>query len=240
MSAMSFSGMVSGMVSSIVVLAVLVAAPSSAEAQERRGYGEWTLDLRTRWMPHLPRVTVKPGDTSDTSDSSYGTTLARTPEGTTSLGDSGVFVGGAFSYDWIVADRLKIPLFGFAGAGMVGSQPRVVGSVDGSIATARPARAGYVAFLLPGIGFRRNIRRWSFGAEARFGISFVFAPVEVSSGASSSSFTATATSLSIFGEVQACRRLDPLQRLCLFIAPSLHEFGWLNGGSAGLRWEISP
>jgi hypothetical protein len=41
-------------------------------------------------------------------------------------------------------------------------------------------------------------------------------------------------------DVEACRRIDPIERACVFLSPALYEFSAFKGGSAGLRWEFGP
>jgi hypothetical protein len=49
-----------------------------------------------------------------------------------------------------------------------------------------------------------------------------------------------AVTLGVRADAEVCRRLDPIERACLFVSPALYEFSALNGGSIGLRWEVGP
>lgn len=35
-------------------------------------------------------------------------------------------------------------------------------------------------------------------------------------------------------------RLDPVERVCFAISPSIYQFGFGNAVTAGLRWEFGP
>jgi hypothetical protein len=39
-------------------------------------------------------------------------------------------------------------------------------------------------------------------------------------------------------EVEACRRVGPLDNACLYVETRAWETTSFNGGSAGLRWEF--
>ena len=52
----------------------------------------------------------------------------------------------------------------------------------------------------------------------------------------------SSTSLSGFSgvlqaELAACRRLDPVTRVCVQVAPRIYDFGFMNGATLGLRVE---
>jgi hypothetical protein len=62
----------------------------------------------------------------------------------------------------------------------------------------------------------------------------------VAAGAETYDVTPRATSFYARAQVEACRRFDPTERVCLFVAPSIYEFGFGTGAYAGIRWEIGP
>ena len=146
-------------------------------------------------------------------------------------------LGGAFDMGVTSDDRWAIPLFGFGGYAAVGSYDTIVTSVDGSIARARPWSTYEVDVLLPGLGYRVKKRRFMFAATLRTGIVYLATGGSVAGGADFVPFTASGTSALLQAEIEACRRLDPLTRVCLHIAPRIYEFGFLNGATFGLRVE---
>jgi hypothetical protein len=45
-------------------------------------------------------------------------------------------------------------------------------------------------------------------------------------------------SFTLRAQLSVCRRLDPSERVCLSVTPNIYQWGWGNGGSVSLRWEI--
>ena len=45
---------------------------------------------------------------------------------------------------------------------------------------------------------------------------------------------------SVRADLEACYRLDPSRAFCLFAAPSIYEYSFLNGVLFGVRFEVGP
>jgi hypothetical protein len=139
----------------------------------------------------------------------------------------------------LLNDRVKLPLFGMIGAWAVGPSPRIVTSVDGSMAEMRTWSTGAVTFLLPGLGLSTKARRWMFSASARALASYEWMSVSVASAGGGTDVIADRWSLGLRADVAACRRLDVVERICLAVSPHVYEGrAFLNGGSLELRWEL--
>jgi len=165
------------------------------------------------------------------------TSARQVPDGKLPSGGSIFALGGAFDMGVSVDDRWIVPVLGFAGYGAIGSYDTVVTSIDGSIARVHPWTSYQVDVLLPGIGYRVKRRRFMFAATIRSGFSYFGASGVVSGGALSTPFSASDFSPLVQAELEACRRLDPLTRVCLHVAPRIYDFGFLNGATFGLRVE---
>jgi len=214
------------------VLAFAVTLGLSHEARAERGTGlDGSFAGQADWMPYVPTLSVPTTATS-----------SRTIEGGT-LPSAGslYFAGLAVDSSFVYRARLVVPLFGISGALAVGDSAALRSSVDGSIAEERPWTAFRIECLLPGIGVRFTARRWSVGASIRGYVVGVGMDATVASGGGSSDLSRPSRfGLGARADVEGCRRLDPVDRICAFVAPSLYEFGFVNGGTAGLRWEFGP
>ncbi len=191
-------------------------AAAATWSHPSRHDGEVSLDVRDYWLRAMPSFSE-----------------ANLP----STGDQH-FVGIGVDTKYIYEQRYEFPIFGLVGASSVGMNPRLVATADGGLVDMRPA--GAITFLLPGVGLRFKARRWMFGANVRFIGTFIWEQVSFV-GPQSNDTSANTMWASTFGaraHVEVCRRLDPSDRLCLFVEPHLYEFGGFNGASAGLRWEI--
>jgi hypothetical protein len=130
-----------------------------------------------------------------------------------------------------------IPGLGFAGYGAVGSYDTIVTSADGSIARARPWTTYRLDVLLPGIGYRMKHRRYMFVASVRTGISALHMSGSVAGGTGETLAALSGVSGVLQVELEACRRLDPVTRVCAQVAPRIYDFGFMNGATLGLRVE---
>jgi hypothetical protein len=132
------------------------------------------------------------------------------------------------------------PLLGLSTYAAVGTSPRVLGAIDGTVGELRgwTAMAGDVT--LSGLGYRVNDRRWMFGVEVRPGIAFVMATGALYAGDLATEVPSQRVGFALRGEVEGCRRIDPTHRLCLVASPNLYAFGFGNGGALTLRWEMGP
>lgn len=153
---------------------------------------------------------------------------------------SATLLGGRFEIGLVIDDRWRVPLLGFAAYGAVGSYPATITSLDGSVARLRPWTAYEVDALLPGFGVRVKKRRWMFSGDVRLGAGFFGERVAVASGAGSFLVQSAAATLLVDVDMMACRRLDPLQKVCLQVTPRIYDFGFANGGTIGLRFEVGP
>lgn len=158
------------------------------------------------------------------------------------LGSAGplTFFGGHVDTSIVVSDRWIFPLVGGGAFWAVGESPRTLTSLDGSLVELRPWTTYRVDLLLPGVGVRFKERRWAFGGTVRAAYTFLGMNAAIAGGATSKVVEASGSAPALRMNVEACRRVDPTNRACLFVAPSLFEVSFLNGGSIGLRWEWGP
>ena len=141
----------------------------------------------------------------------------------------------------LTLDRhIVLPIAGIGLSAAVGSSPRVLSSVDGSIVEQRPWTTYMGDLLLPGIGYRIKERRWMFSGVVRTGLSYVSTSGSAASGADTSEIRGSALSVMVRVELEACRRIDPTERVCFAVSPSIYQFGFGNAVTAGLRWEFGP
>jgi hypothetical protein len=153
------------------------------------------------------------------------------------VGGSLLAVGGGFDLGLALDDHVFLPGFGFAGYGAVGSYDAVLTSADGSIVRARPWTMYRFDALLPGVGYRMKARRFMFVASLRTGFSSMHMVSSIASGADATEVSLSAVSGILQVELEACRRLDPVTRICGQLAPRIYDFGFLNGATLGLRVE---
>lgn len=158
-------------------------------------------------------------------------------ESEVAIGGSLYAVGGGFDFGLAIDDTFFLPGVGFAAYGAVGSYDTVLTSADGSIARARPWTTYQLDFLLPGVGYRVKHRRFMFVASLRTGISSMFMGGSLVGGDSEVLATFSGMSALLQVELEACRRLDPVTRICAQLAPRLYDFGFLNGATLGVRME---
>jgi hypothetical protein len=121
----------------------------------------------------------------------------------------------------------------------------VITGLDGSIVHLQTWTSKMATLLLPGFGVRAVRRRWMFELSARGVLSVAWMTATVADAGSSLDLTeqndsVLAVTLGARADAEVCRRLDPVERACLFVSPVLYEFSAFNGGSIGLRWEVGP
>lgn len=153
------------------------------------------------------------------------------------IGGSLYAIGGGVDVGLAVDDRLFLPGVGFAAYGAVGSYGAVLTSADGSIARARPWTTYQLDFLLPGVGYRIKHRRFMFVASLRTGISAMSMGGSIAGGNGDELASLSGMSGLVQVELEACRRLDPVTRICAQVAPRIYDFGFMNGATLGLRVE---
>jgi hypothetical protein len=179
------------------------------------------------WMRALPAL----------RSPALSTAARDVPDARIPVGGSLTWMGAGLEIGMTVDAHIVIPGIGVAAYAAVGSYDTVLTSADGSIATVRPWSAYRIDMPLPGIGYRVKERRWMFQADVRTGLSVLSMNGTIAGGSSETETSLTAISGVLVAEVEACRRLDPVTRVCVQVAPRIYDFGFMNGGTLGLRVE---
>ena len=225
-----YTSIVSRALATCAGLAVLLCTlvPRTARAERQGVHFQLENGPSATWIPRMPSMT--------TNDVTVG---PRT------LPSQDIATGGSlWGFGWnldtsvVFSDRYVLPLFGVSLYGAIGSYDRIRTGLDGSIASVRPWTAFTADILLPGFGYRAKHRRWMFSATARLGASVITESGSVAAGTEVTDLSLTAGTFAVFGELEACRRLDPLSRVCLMVAPRILGFGFMNGGTIGIRMEL--
>jgi hypothetical protein len=212
----------------VAALALGLATPRAADARDSQLNFEGGADIHVAHYFRTPSLTL--GDNAPRPDNG-----AKLPSvGPLTLG------GAAVDASVALDDRIMFPILGFGFNTALGQSPRVMTSVDGSFAEVRPWTAWMYDLGLPGLGFRFKERRWMFSVLIRPGVAFLLMNGSVAAGTDVHDVTMTATSLYARAQIEACRRIDPTHRVCVLVAPSIYEFGFGTGASAGVRLEIGP
>jgi hypothetical protein len=215
-------------------LTAALAAPA-AEAADPGWELQTSLDARDVWLRAMPPIDLR---------SPYDASLRTLPAGTLPSTGSQQFMALTWDSGATVNDRWMLPIFGLQFGWAVGTSPDVVTSLDGTIVHMHPWTSDMITVLLPGLGVRAKARRWMFEGAVRPVLSFVWMSAIAATGSSTSDLSDGhaffATGGGVRAELEACRRIDPVQRACLLVSPALYEFSALNGGSIGLRWEVGP
>jgi hypothetical protein len=148
--------------------------------------------------------------------------------------DTGVVING----------RWMLPIIGLQFGWAVGASSDVRSSLDGTMLQLRPSSADFVTLELPGIGMRFKARRWMLAAVVRPSATLMWMGATAADGNASydlgGSPNLTASTFGVRADIEGCRRLDPVERACVFLAPAIYEFAPLNGGSIGIRMEFGP
>jgi hypothetical protein len=134
--------------------------------------------------------------------------------------------------------RWTVPLVGVAGGAALGPSDRAVTSADGSFVQMRPWTTGIVTLLGPGLGLRFTHKRWTVAGNARVALSYLWMGTNVATGSSVSDVSSSAWVPSVRVDLEACRRIGPLDRACLYVETRAYDATAMNGGSAGVRWEF--
>lgn len=205
--------------------------PAEYAARSSPLQGNFRFDARLAWFPRLP--TLRAAFPQDFIGSNY-----EAESGTIASPGRGQFVAVGAEVGLSISRRWTVPLVGFAIGGAVGGYPATKTSVDGVPFTIEPWTAGYVYMQAIGLEYRARSRRWMLEAGLRFGVGITWMKTRIAVGGEEYTGSAFGISPALKGDVAICRRLDPEQRLCGFVAPALYEFGLLNGASFGLRWEV--
>jgi hypothetical protein len=211
----------------VVGLATSVAIGGSARSARADVDFQLAGTAGAAWMRALPTL----------SSPSTTTAAREVPEARIPIGGSLTWAGAGFDLGATVNDRIVVPGIGIAGYGAIGSYDTVLTSADGSIARAHPWTAYRLDILLPGIGYRWKHRRFMFETSLRTGISAMYMSGSIAGGSGDVATSLSAYSAVLEVQVEACRRLDPVTRVCLQVAPRIYDFGFMNGGTLGLRVE---
>ena len=213
------------------VVAGLLLSSTATRARADSSAIEVNVDLRFTHLRSLPDVTHVAADEGD------GRAL---PEASVATGNAENFLGVGMGLEMAFHDRTRVPLFGFSLSSAIGAAPRVFGTIDGSIVEVDTWRSGLLGITFPGYGFRMKDRRWMFEGALQPGIAYLFTSGSIASGAMRTDTSFHATTFLLQLDVAACRRIDPIDRACVFAAPAIYGFGWTNAWTFGLRWEVGP
>jgi hypothetical protein len=161
-------------------------------------------------------------------------------EGTTKpFGFATGYFGVRSGIDFIESDRWIIPLFDLGLYGIMGSYSDTLTSADGSLFRLHPSGTIMFDGEVSGIGVRFKKRRWMFEGTIKPGIAILAMPGSVADGKGFTDVDAfNSITVTLRAQLSVCRRLDPTERVCLSVTPNIYQWGWGNGGSVSLRWEI--
>jgi hypothetical protein len=149
------------------------------------------------------------------------------------------FFGARMGFDWVVSDRWVVPVIDAGFYGMVGVYSDVLTSADGTFFKLHPAGTFMLDMDILGFGVRFKRRRWMFEATVKPGVAMLAIPAAVADGKNWTPVDQLNTaSVTLRASLSVCRRLDPMERVCLSVTPNIYQWGWGNGGSVALRWEL--
>jgi len=149
------------------------------------------------------------------------------------------YFGVRTGLDFIESDRWIIPLLDVGLYGIMGTYTDTLVSADGSLFRLHPGGTIMVDAEILGIGVRFKKRRWMFEGTIKPGIAMLAVPAAVADGKSFTDIDPlNSVTFTLRAQVSLCRRLDPSERVCLSVTPNIYQWGWGNGGSVSLRWEI--
>jgi hypothetical protein len=189
-----------------------------------------SMDMEGRWIDRLPSLSPPQSTLVD------GRVL-----GTAKLPSTGsaFLLGVNSSIGFTVNDRWVFPLLGIGLGWAAGPHPKVWLWEGELPIEMKPWTLRTISLSLPGVGVRFKHRRWSFQATINPSARVYWMGATAGS-ASLVNLVPTASSLSIAGQLETCRRFDPTNRGCLVFAPTLYEQRFGNGGAIALRWEFGP
>lgn len=147
------------------------------------------------------------------------------------------YLGTRMSFGLAFGRHFVLRGIGFGAGGAVGPAPSTISAVAGTIVEAQPYRMAFWEADLIGVSLRGVHRRLAYELSASAGAMSVSLPVAASYGKDTVSVDTSASTPTLRVEAQACYRVDWTKRACFFAGVNLYQFGWLNGGHAGLRWE---
>ena len=164
----------------------------------------------------------------------------RNAGGSVAIGRGLTFVGVGATIGVVIEDRTWVPALHLEVATVVGRSPAIVTGFDGSIGEVHPWTGKHVALHMLGIGARAKHRRWMVEGSLMPGLSAIWMSASYATADDATATNALLISFSLRAELTGCRRLDPVTRVCVVLAPNVYEHGFFNGGALGLRWEVGP
>lgn len=197
------------------------------------GYGAGT----TLWIEgtgtYMPSSSTL--EATDVTNSARGVINGWTPP----FGFATGFVGVRTGLDFTAGDRWIIPAFDVGFYGIVGVYSDTLTSADGSLFRLHPSGTFMFDAEALGIGVRFKKRRWMFEASIKPGFAVMVVPAAVADGKRFTDIDPLSTAtLTLRASLSVCRRLDPVERVCASVTPNIYQWGWGNGGSVSLRWEL--
>lgn len=174
-------------------------------------------------------------DVSNVSNSARPNINGTTPP----FGFATGFFGVRSGLDFVASDRWLIPILDVGVYGIMGVYSDAMTSADGSLLRLHPGGAFMLDAEVLGFGVRFKKRRWMFEGTIKPGIALMLMPAAIVDGRGLTDIDPlTSASFTLRAQLSVCRRLDPTERVCASITPNIYQWGWGNGGSFSLRWEI--
>ena len=153
--------------------------------------------------------------------------------------NSNVFYAGAGMGFGLLTKHFVLPLLSLDFYSATGLYDEQRTSIDGSIAHLRPATGNIWDLGIGGFGFRTNARRWTFSATARTGITLESVGADAAWASGTYDLGTGAINPYLRLDLEACRRLDPLERVCLVVSPNVYAYDQtFHGGMLSFRYEL--
>ena len=214
----------------IALLGALLLSPRAARADGYGLGGQLWVEGAGMYMPNSTGL-----DVSTVSNAAR----ANIDGSTKPFGFATGYFGVRAGIDFVSSDRWIIPLFDLGLYGIMGTYADTLASADGSLFRLHPAGTIMFDAELFGVGVRFKHRRWMFEGTIKPGLAVIAVPAAVADGKGFTDVDSlNSVSVTLRAQVSLCRRLDPSERVCLSVTPNIYQWGWGNGGSVSLRWEI--
>jgi hypothetical protein len=219
----------------MMVAAVLLLGTSEAHAHGYGIGGQLWFEATGTYMPN----NMAGSPTLDVSAVSSNARQQNITGSTPAFGFATGFFGVRTGLDFVTSDRWIFPVIDVGFYGAVGMYPDVLTSADGTFFRLHPAGMMMFDAEFLGFGVRFKRRRWMFEATIKPGVALLAVPAAVSNGPGWTDIDAlNGASPTLRASLSLCRRLDPMERICASITPNIYQWGWGNGGSVSLRWEL--
>ena len=152
---------------------------------------------------------------------------------------STTFYAGAGVGFGLLSKHFVMPLFAFDMYSAAGLYDEQRSSLDGSITHLRPWTGNLYDFGFGGFGLRFNERRWTFSLTARTGVTYETMGADTAYGSATYDLSPSQLYVYLRADVEVCRRLDPLERLCLVASPNIYAYDQtFSGGMLSFRYEL--